>query len=322
MCDTLPYDDFIFKDNNLNLNEPGFYYISVEYYNSMPILPIKTDKLYFKEGRISGWYWHEEILLLLKYTKTNNFELVYGLVSLKNEKILFDFLNILNQFKDTDSIKKKIGKLLINSFYGRLALNEEMFFIELLEDLGLNKNYGIINNFYIIKKKILKKTTKSNIALAAAIASKARIKLYEAQQEVIQHGGRLLYSDTDSIFAAFNKNLNIENKLLNKYVIFDTNKYDTEIKDAVFISSKSYALKFYNDSELIKLKGINLIDIEFNTLKDRFFSGELSIPLKNQIFSKKNLSLEHFNLSKNLNLQNYNKRLWVDNKLNTKPLIN
>jgi hypothetical protein len=56
MQEELPYDDFVLKDKDLDINEPGFYYINVEYYNKFPILPIKTDKLYFKEGKIRGWY--------------------------------------------------------------------------------------------------------------------------------------------------------------------------------------------------------------------------------------------------------------------------
>jgi DNA polymerase elongation subunit (family B) len=43
----------------------------------------------------------------------------------------------------------------------------------------------------------------SNIAVAAAIASKARIKLNQAILEVGYNGGRVLYVDTDSIYAAF-----------------------------------------------------------------------------------------------------------------------
>lgn len=321
MQDELPYDNFYLKENNLNLNEPGFYYINIEYYNKFPILPLKTDKLYFKEGFISGWYWYEEINLLIKTSKVIKLEILYGLISTKNDKILIDFLQVLNQIKDDNTIKKKIGKLMINSFYGRLALSDEMFNIQLVKDLNFHKSYGELNKLYIIKQKIIKKT-KSNIALAAVIAAKARIKLYEAQLEVLNNGGRLLYSDTDSIFASFKKENPIENKLLNKHVFFDTNKKDTCIQDAIFISSKTYALKFYDNTELIKIKGINIKDIKFDDLKYKFLNNEPHINLINNQFTKKNLSLEHFLISKTINLQNYNKRIWINNKLDTIPIKN
>jgi hypothetical protein len=60
-----------------------------------------------------------------------------------------------------------------------------------------------IRKFFLLKKKKFKK----NVSIAAAITSKARIKLYKAQQSVLVNKGRLLYSDTDSIFAAYSKNV-------------------------------------------------------------------------------------------------------------------
>lgn len=56
MKEVLPFGDFIYKDNNFNINEPGFYYIEIEYFSNYPTLPIKTDKLYFKEGRVVGFF--------------------------------------------------------------------------------------------------------------------------------------------------------------------------------------------------------------------------------------------------------------------------
>jgi len=113
---------------------------------------------------------------------------------------------------------------MINSLYGRLGMNSiknHSFFIE-KKDLDLYvKNFKIIshvelNNYCLVnaeideklKKKIkIKEKTKNNIALASAITSKARIKLYNAQQSVIANEGRILYSDTDSIFAAYKKDV-------------------------------------------------------------------------------------------------------------------
>lgn len=153
MQEELPYGDFVFKDTDLDLTVPGFYYISVRYFTKYPILPTKSDKLYFKEGDISGWFWYEEINLLLKNIKCVDFKLKCGFISTKNEKILLEFLNTLEQIKDADSIKRKIGKLLINSFYGRLAIGDEMSIIELVTELSTNKSYGKLNEFYVIKKK-------------------------------------------------------------------------------------------------------------------------------------------------------------------------
>jgi DNA polymerase elongation subunit (family B) len=50
------------------------------------------------------------------------------------------------------------------------------------------------------------KNKKRNIAYAAIIASKARIKLNNSLQSVLDDGGRIYYTDTDSIFAGYKNN--------------------------------------------------------------------------------------------------------------------
>jgi DNA polymerase elongation subunit (family B) len=57
-----------------------------------------------------------------------------------------------------------------------------------------------------VKEKIKNKKIKANIAVASITASRARIRLYNAFLEVINNNGRILYTDTDSIFACFKQN--------------------------------------------------------------------------------------------------------------------
>lgn len=78
-----------------------------------------------------------------------------------------------------------------------------------------------INNLYLItlkidesSKKILRereiytrKEKSLNICVASSIASKARVKLYRAFEEVLKNKGKILYCDTDSIFAEFEKDV-------------------------------------------------------------------------------------------------------------------
>lgn len=99
-------------------------------------------------------------------------------------------------------------------------------------------------------------------------------------------------------------------------------KKNTLIKDAIFISSKTYALNLYDGTELIKFKGINIKDVSFDELKYQFFNNSDGVTLKTSQFSKKNLSLEHSITSKTVNLQNYNKRIFINGKTDTIPLIN
>lgn len=287
MLENLPYGDFkLEKSFDNNIAEPGFYYIEINYDSDLPILPIKEDKLYFKNGFITGWFWYEEILLTLSTHKINLFKIIYKLVSIKNDPILYDFITNLALIKAEGGIKKDIGKLLINSFYGRMGVDDTINVIKLKKELGNEKIYGILENFFIIKEE-KRRNSKSNIAIAAAITSKARIKLYNAFLEVISHGGRLLYCDTDSIIAAFNINNKIEDIKLGNYVLFDTKKEDTLIKDAVFINPKTYGLILNNGKKIIKIKGINNSDVDFYYLKFSFLNKTNTISLPTTFFSKK-----------------------------------
>jgi hypothetical protein len=63
------------------------------------------------------------------------------------------------------------------------------------------RKYLMEKNEYIREEKNL------NIAIASSIASKARIKLYEGFMQVENNKGKVLYCDTDSIFAEFEKSV-------------------------------------------------------------------------------------------------------------------
>jgi len=108
---------------------------------------------------------------------------------------------------------------MINSLYGRMGMNflkdetiiideKDFLFYQKKENI---KNFKKINKIIImtIEKDIYKKS-KSNIIMASCITSKARIKLYKAQKDVVNNGGRVLYSDTDSIFASYKRDVSNE----------------------------------------------------------------------------------------------------------------
>lgn len=184
-------------------------------------------------------------------------------------------------------------------------MSEELCLMELTTtNCGL-QTYGIISDFFLLKKKI-KKKPKANVAIAAAITAKARIKLYRGFLEVIKNGGRVLYCDTDSIFAAFPKDKNVENKKLGE-ITFNTALPDTRIKNAVFIKPKTYGLLFENQ-EIIKIKGINTSDISFETLKNAFYNDE-QLTTVGTHFYKKNLEINILQVKKNIQLRDYDKRL-------------
>jgi hypothetical protein len=119
---------------------------------------------------------------------------------------------------------------MINSLYGGMALKtddsityitfSEKEFLTIIEKMDINffhkindtYRINIINNHKSIK--FFKKTNNNkktndyssrNVSYASAIAAKGRIELYKTIKSVQKDGGRVLYCDTDSIFACYKK---------------------------------------------------------------------------------------------------------------------
>lgn len=325
-------------ENPKNINLPGFYWIKwkseKEYLPVLPHHSKKNNKLMFTNGILEGCYWFEEIKEFLN----NNGELLEiksGLVFDEYDYIFDDFVEYFTKIKEKNEAYKIFGKLMINSLYGRMGMSDldNYSFIIKEEELEKYENLNIISikkinkilllnveldnkikkNFKEIKKKI-----KKNISIASSITSKSRIKLYRAQKEVIKNNGRLLYSDTDSIFACYKKDVSNER---HGEIFWDSSKKDTKIKDAIFISPKSYSIIYEDNSEITKIKGYNQNKIKFNELKEIFYSEIDKLETENNIIiDKKNIFLKKINKNKIMKF-NYDKRIFKNNKKETIPLF-
>jgi hypothetical protein len=151
--------------------------------------------------------------------------------------------------------------------------------------------------------------SKRNLAYSAIIASKARIKLNNSLNLVLKSGGRIFYTDTDSIFAGYKDNQ------LGKSLgdITWTKTYD----DAVFIASKFYFLK----GESIKLKGVNRNNYTYEEIKNKFYSNETKLIFGEQLsFPKTNFVIYENIKDKCINVSEYDKRIYSEDKKNTTPL--
>lgn len=326
----------IFKNNNLNINECGFHTIMYESNLDLPILPYKDSKLIFPNGNLIGTFWWEEIKLFLKEggkIKKHFSSLIFN----ETGFVFKEYVNHFTNIKNKGEFYRIFAKLMINSLYGSFALNEEDFFTIftfneqefqiLLETtnviawfknnscivMKIKKDYKSIN---LYKKKNLaweNDFKNRNVSYAAAIASKARVKLYNAFKDVLHNKGRLLYCDTDSIFAAFKKD-----QLNNKHgEITWTETYE----DAVFISSKFYGCKNKNKS-FIKIKGLHKKDLNFDDIKEKFYKNDTNLFFKDELqFNKKEFYLKQKYIEKTIGLNMYNKRIFDNNKKNTSPLF-
>lgn len=336
MMEKFCYGKFSILNNPETYRKPGFYCIEYESNFEFPILPhrsIREEKLMFTNGIQNGFFWFEEILLFEKYGGKVN-KIIYGLHFEKYDYVFNEFIEYFTKIRNLGGAYKIFGKLIINSLYGRLGMDNPekiSFFIKKEDFKEYDKNFKILtfkelNNFMLIDvekdenvvvSKNLKRNIKSNIGVAASITSKGRIKLYEAQQDVIKNKGRILYSDTDSIFAGY-----LENVTNQKHgsVFWDGSKEDTCICDAVFVSPKTYALK-YKENEVIKIKGLNDKKISFSEFKRKFYMKEDLIITNFSFIKKKNLIIEEDKNQKIFKFERYNKRKFIENNKKTVPYL-
>jgi hypothetical protein len=75
----------------------------------------------FTNGKGSGTYWFEEIILFREMggiVKKINSALIYS----NYDYVFNDFVNYFEKFRSKNQVYKTLGKLMINSFYGRNGL--------------------------------------------------------------------------------------------------------------------------------------------------------------------------------------------------------
>jgi len=190
------------------------------------------------------------------------------------ENFIKEFVELNDEIRKISPIHKIIGKNNNNTFYGRLGMNPERLEEEITNNIEKDKYEKIIeiNGAFIGYKK--KEKSISNVLISASITSKARIKLYKGMKKVIENGGRVLYTDTDSIIAAFKKNkyeekMNIEMGEI-KFISSDN---DTIIEEGVFAMPKTYAIRYKDGREVVKIKGFN-VKPSFKEFKEKFYRKE------------------------------------------------
>lgn len=338
MKEKFPIGDGYFSESNKNWNKIGFHTISFKSNFDIPILPYRDKKLIFPNGTLIGTFWYEEIKMFVEEGGVV-LEVFNSYLYDYEDYVFLDFVDYFNIFRDKKGYYKIFGKLMINSLYGGFAMDEdetitiitfsEEEFYLILEKTNViswfRKNSCIIINIHkdLKSKKIFNKKEKRwsdnyssrNVSYASIISSKARIKLFNAFNSVIKSGGRLLYCDTDSIFASFQ-----ENKKFEKMGEITWNECYT---DAFFISPKFYGYIDENENKILKIKGVNYNNYDYDNIKKEFFSKKTPIiEFNNQLnFRKKELLIKQKYIKKNIQMLNYDKRIFCNEKINTTPIF-
>jgi len=315
----------------------GFH--TIEFISDMkiPILPYKDNKLFFSNGLMIGTYWYEEIILFAQSGGIIK-RIINSYVYEKSERIFEDFVKYFKEYRKKGGIYKTFGKLIINSLYGGFALREDDYFTHFtfseLEAESIRFNFNVISQDYIgciyiskilkdsksnaiFNKKEMKWSNKfsvRNITYSSIISSKARIKLYNSFVKVEKDGGRILYCDTDSIFASYDVN----KKGLSTGEITWIEVYG----DGFFISPKFYGYINENNEKIVKIKGIKIKDsLVYDEIKFKFYNNDNFITISDQFMMKfKNLEVYQDIINKSIRLNSYDKRFFDDNKITTQAI--
>lgn len=310
--------------NPTDMAVPGFYRIKIEYFDYLPALPVKNDKLLFPAGSVEGLFWHEEIELALKSSYIKNFTIFNAWLIQEYDNCFEKYAELLAEWRSSGT-HKGLAKKLANSLYGRLGMSGDLLLTKLPSVSDKNFGDGTFTEYaeygnLQLTNQAIKQQPHANVAVAAIITSRARIKLYNALQSVRRAGGRLLYCDTDSIIAAFEQQNPVEDRNIGE-VYFDTAKPDTCIEKAVFIAPKTYALLTKNNKEIIKIKGVQTADVSYTQLQESFLKKTTIKTTKTSLTRE---GLEHRLRIEEIQIEtdSYTKRRWNSDRTDTSPIIN
>ena len=350
------------QDNIYNLEDLfGFFYCKVEAPKDLYIglLPVKDSNsgLIFPLGKWNGWYFSEQ----LKFAKENGYkiEVIRGYKFNKAKDVFNSFVSDIYKHKTNKSKPelKSVSKLILNSLLGRFALkldksitqmvNENEFEViaatkDILSELKFNK-YNILISFskdinvenvktlnIDIDKAYSKLKIKSDykynnisVAISSAITAYGRIHISQIKIDILKFGGKIYYSDTDSIVTDI--------ELPSQYVNTDKIgrlklEYEGILKKAYFTSNKTYCLiTKYNDI-IKKAKGVYNDNIK---LEDYIYMYKYNITVNSKTITSikkynegyvkiypEDIDVNPFSYTKREKIFDY-KRLWID----TKPWI-
>lgn len=277
--------------------------------NYLGLLPYRTEKgsLIFPEGKWKGWYFSEELKFSaenhyqINVIKGYSFNKIYGAFT----NFVKDIYEIKS--KPKNDTEKNLSKLILNSQIGRYGmdflksttklvnrktLNEISISKVVKNVIEINDNTFLVTYIPVINKEVVEsfnidiikflnsnnvkeynssKSFKSvSISTAAAVISYARIYIGRVMLDVINKGGKVYYTDTDSIVT----NIKLPDNLQNNQEIGKF-KLEQTVSEAYFIGDKTYITKSIEDVITKKAKGVNSSSLSFDDYAKMYRTGYL-----------------------------------------------
>lgn len=329
---------------------------------NIPVLPIKHNgKLTFPIGEFTGTWSTVE---LVKAIEMGYIIKPLEAWIFKAGTPLKSYSETLTNLKDLagkegNKTLRTVMKLLTNSLYGKFASKYFLTTTEFVksDDVSVvNSLYKInsitkVDSDYIIVnhdvKPLLNSTIEDkdilngaydraskaladkdlNIAIAATVTAYGRVQLYSLMQEVQERGGKVCYTDTDSVFAWMPESP--INKPFGPYTWVGPAEEHT-LSNSLFIAPKMYYHQDLSGKVTFKVKGVNTknSDITYEQLCELFITKS-SIKFTDQTQYRRVPKLQGVgvmiteNLEKSYILQLDSKRTWQieSNRAWTSPFV-
>lgn len=267
----------------------GFFYCRIETpieNTYLGLLPVRNNTgLIFPLGKWFGWYFSEQ----LKFAKENGYKIkvIKGYNFDRVSNVFKEYIEKIYHFKSNPISKtqKSMAKSLLNNLLGRFGIGLEKAVTKILTTSTFNTkglfqrilSYKVISNNKILTSYIpgidhdlvkdfngdfakvasrfgdseVSTMNVASVAISAAITAYARIYISKLKLDILKNGGKLYYSDTDSIVT----DIKLVDSLVSSNEIGKL-KLEFEIEKAIFINGKLYSLIIKDGKNLIKAKGM------------------------------------------------------------------
>lgn len=326
------------------------------------LLPVKSQLgLIFPNGEFEGIWSSVELNFAIK--NGYNIKIIEGYNFDEVPSYFTDYvLDLFNLKAKTTGSERIVNKSLLNNLIGRFGLNilkpisktvdasklDYLLSTRTLNSMHeINKNTFLVNYLPIIDKKVCSdhgldyfkvlNNEKNNsnlekhldvfndvsIIIAAIITSYARVFMLQIMLDIVRLGGKIYYTDTDSIVTDMpleRLNPDLVGNGLGQF------KLEHLIKEGYFITNKTYCLVLNNNSTIIVCKGVKNNSLTLEDFKSMYYSNKNILANKNStitnlslgsvIITENKVLLQHDAYTKREKIYN-EKGLWVE----TRPIL-
>lgn len=350
------YEDNINKNISEIKDLFGFYYCKIETSNNyFGLLPFRADNgLIMPLGNFEGWYFSEELKFASEQGYKIN--ILSGYTFEKSLGVFDEYIKHMFHIKSTtkDMVEKTMVKSLLNNLLGRFGLDINKYetkvvpreqlneflttryiksirYIEdeilvtydseiskdICEQHGEDFNEKFIENIGCNESLKNDKFNNVSVAISSAVTAYSRIFMNKVKLDILNKGGKIYYTDTDSIVTDIKLDENLVGVGLGQF------KLEHEIMEGYFISNKTYVIKTNKGKIVKRSKGHYSKNLSYTDYINLYKGNEVSTKKYESkrdftkgvsLFKSKSMVLSPASYTKRIKI--YNKKSWVD----TKPL--